>query len=756
MTTTIFQTPQTVGNIVPFTNYAILIVADTDARYTYFEGQTITGVGHVPIDGIFSAYIVPKIAPGVHTVYQDLVRCPTAKGVGIYLYGYGYDETYAWGTPVKCATINSPDTISPIADTSSECFEAYIHLADSGLLPDRTNKQSGLSMIRLESAQNMNYMPDVPALVEGSGADTSGYGMSVIDPSLPAILVVEVYDVAGNETKITSVYKPEIDSIKPAWHNLGVTTTAPPNIGYDTIYNTGQVPFNITELKLRYNNLGFSIFSSTGGPVDMSPIPPGGYRVIMIKFTALTSTRAVDTILCSDGCITAVAALYGSGGAADFIVTDQTWPNELLGNCYFKTVTVENLSENAISIDTAWWSDNVHFKAVTKFPLTVPASPGSAQFVIEYCPDSSSLPMPNRTQGTWFSHAVTNNGSESPRFDSLIGWAVGPSETFTNDTSISIDCQSDDSIITLSFTITAAGTASSVISRVTQSDPTDFPTLFGTLDNGNTWDPTTSPQTLQPGYTAIISAQCTAKGKQNFRLVDTVTAYDGSNKAIGKPLVGIVQANFAAGAVNPAKTVFPPVQFQSPNSAANSQTFTIQNTANSPLDIVAVQLEVGGKYDEAFSITSIETVPANGAVTFPFSLPGSQSLLVTVAFNDSISDDPVQTALVLIGSDNSCTDLSEPLSATISNSGVTEQNAPTLGATIIPSEDGRSLEILIPPGQNEPISFELFNVLGERVLRSAFQTGTRSMDASELLRGVYFYRLSSSNGTQSGKVILGE
>lgn len=102
------------------------------------------------------------------------------------------------------------------------------------------------------------------------------------------------------------------------------------------------------------------------------------------------------------------------------------------------------------------------------------------------------------------------------------------------------------------------------------------------------------------------------------------------------------------------------------------------------------------------------------------------------------------------------TELIDTLVGTIANSGVKEAPAPTLNATVLPAEDGRSLEIILPPAIDEPVGFTLVNVLGERVLRSTLTVGTQTVDASTLPRGVYFYRLTSGDRSQNGKVILGE
>ncbi len=143
--------------------------------------------------------------------------------------------------------------------------------------------------------------------------------------------------------------------------------------------------------------------------------------------------QQIDSIIIGGVChLDTVSAVIGSGGAADFTVISQTWPNALLTEPptrYPSNVQIENLSNDTINIDFAWWSDTIHFKAVTTFPTAVPPSPPSVLFTIAYCPDSNSLSTHNSTQGNWFSPQVLEAGgkTESPRFDSLVGWAIAPS-----------------------------------------------------------------------------------------------------------------------------------------------------------------------------------------------------------------------------------------------------------------------------------------------------------------------------------------
>jgi hypothetical protein len=88
--------------------------------------------------------------------------------------------------------------------------------------------------------------------------------------------------------------------------------------------------------------------------------------------------------------------------------------------------------------------------------------------------------------------------------------------------------------------------------------------------------------------------------------------------------------------------------------------------------------------------------------------------------------------------------------------GVSGENNAASNAIIIPTNDGHSLEIIAPQSESSMLSVALLNVLGENVLRATLSGGTQIIDVSALPRGVYFYRITSGQASQSGKVILGQ
>ncbi len=736
----VFETPLSVGNIVPYDDYAQIICRVDDAKNVLFDHKGILGFGAVCIDDTFEIFNIPHIAPSVHEVTSD-------SGVGVYIYGYGYDETYAWGSTEQCKSFQSPDTAAPLATISTECLESFIHLSDTGALASK------LDMIRLDSVYNMNFETDLN-WVEGSETDTSGYSMTVVNPSKPGILIVSVFDCAGNHTTIRSAYTPIIDSMKPPLQNLGTWLSGPANIRFDTLYNTGQAVFDISELHLLKGNVGFSLFDSIGGPLDLSPLQPGERRLIKITFEAIETIPEFDSIIYGNSCWERSVALIGSGGQANFFVTSQSWPNAVLTQpptCYPKTVTIFNFSTDTLTIDKAFWKDAFHFHAVSTFPITIPPAPASAQFTIEYCPDSNSLMTPDGTEGSWTSPDVLEGLTEVPHFDSLTGSAVAPSETFTQSIDTTFDCVLASETATSAFTITATGTAPSTIARIAQYDSINFFNLTGTLDNGVSWNPVTTAQTLTPGQTALISVNYIVPDSNNVGFGDNFIAIDGFGDTIGGgPLFLTVNVNFNAGTLNPPSQTFVLPGFQVNNPALTTSSVALQNTArNAPLIVDTIALQELNQYNPAFTFS----LPAG--VTFPDTLPVGGTLPLTLDFNDSLFD-VVKQQTQLIFTTNACAQISETLTAIVAGAGVKETIIPSLDATILPTDDGRALQIILPTNISGSVNFLLVNVLGESVLRSTFGVGTENIDASSLPRGVYFYRLTSGQMSQSGKVILGE
>ncbi|HEY3874328.1 MAG TPA: hypothetical protein VGM92_02545, partial [Candidatus Kapabacteria bacterium] len=220
---------------------------------------------------------------------------------------------------------NSPDTVPPHVDTTDNCYTAFVHVTDSGLEPNGIDTESGIDIVTLDSLYNMSLISDIPGFIEGSDVDTTGYGMEVEDITKPGILIVRIFDVAGNETTVTSTYAPFGALMEPKSQNFGDWFLDQPKIAYDTIYNFGVIPFPISGIELKEGNRGFSIHDSAGGPLDLSQIPAGGHRVIEIEFQPSAIGASFDTLVFAGLCTDENVALAGAGVTPNWSLDSATW-----------------------------------------------------------------------------------------------------------------------------------------------------------------------------------------------------------------------------------------------------------------------------------------------------------------------------------------------------------------------------------------------------------------------------------------------
>jgi len=358
-----------------FVNYVNILLPVSHEAATTYDGVPLSAAANPPNvqkkermavpttnwEAIRLTYNASK-GEGTHFVASD-------TGVGVYLYGYGTDDSYSWAGALGTRTVNSLDTVPPLAFADGPCFCAHVRLYDTGPL------QSKLSAFVIDSAFNMTFNPD-PNFIAGGGMDSSYYDMCVIDSSIEAYLAVSVYDVDGNRTTVTSIYKPEFVKFTPNPVNFGTVNVGNTGYEYDTICNTGQNPFHFKAANLLLSNgktsdlLGFSI-DSTGGDGD---IPVGGCRVIKLKFASIFPPTVKDTMTIVDECVKIPCTILGNGGAPDFDIGDYSFDcTPLNANRPSVNYYVTNPSGIPIDIDSVWLDSYVNFGYdKVKYPANQP------------------------------------------------------------------------------------------------------------------------------------------------------------------------------------------------------------------------------------------------------------------------------------------------------------------------------------------------------------------------------------------------
>ncbi len=728
-------------------NYANITVNAHDETHTFFDGHPLNTVPSQCIDGSWEIFTINNISAGPHPITGD------DSGVSVYLYGYGYDESYAQGTAQFVGTFNSPDTVPPAVDTFGTCFERRIHVRDSGMLPNRVDSQSGIAMVRLDSLYNMSFVPN-PDFMEGADADTTGYSVTVIDQTRPGIVIATVFDAAGNSTRVQTQYIPNLVTMIPAFHPVGIQKSGdPPVIAYDTIVNTGTLSFKLTELHLLYGNRGFSLHDSIGGPLDLSPIKPHNYRTIEILFTSVQPTIAIDSIIYGNACEAEEVAIAGSGGANDFLVSDVSWPQEPLpppAGGYIEPVSIWSFSSDTIKIDSIWWGDKSHFRfaidssktppvPMNSFPLVLPPFPAKIPCYIAFYPDS--LPV-IATEAHWSSPSVLNGNVRRWKTDSLIGLSGIPKEIFTGDTIVFDSCGKVGSIERATLWLSAVGNYPSTIKRITQSNTVDFQPLHGTIQNIGGWDPETVSQTIPTGYTAQITLYYIYTTRPPDTIFDTIRAFDGNGNLIdGKPIVvgfNVVDRSLTL----PTIWDFGPVSFPGP---PDSMSWPITNSGNAPVTFYSAQL-TPSPVDSGFTVTTSPTCPCI--------IPPGGSMQVQVIYANTKFESASKTVYVLF-EDNDCGgNFTEPVTVEIAYDAVAQAHIVPFHASVEPN--GSSLEVLLPGIPEYPTTFDLYDVLGRNLYQTKLTTSTSEFEVGMLPDGIYFWRIVSGQHNKTGKIILGE
>ncbi len=660
----VFQTPISIGNQSPYTNYVNIIAKPSDKHVT-LDGVSVIGLHAVYIDGIYTGYRASNVKPGGHIVKSD-------SGCGVYIYGYGWDESYAWTGSFATTTYNSKDTTPPTADTTGQCFTAHVDLKDM----DGDSGNVGIYYMRLDSINNMSYTLD-PTWIDGKARTTTFYDMVVPDLSKPGILIVSGLDAAGNMITVTSTYIPQSAHIGPPLQDFGTGNPTNCIYMYDTIINTGKTPFPFTDLHLVLGDQGFSIDSA-----DRTPLGVGEVRKIKICFVSVKGATVFDTIRFGDPCTTQDVVVTGSGGAPDFRVTGHDWGTLLLTAAvtYPATTTtgipIEAVNTSAtqpIIVNEMWVDDSIHFIptkdanwASATNPVTIDKKDHHAVTFTFKTTDPPDVVGHYETKWYVKSNQLVGPGETGIRYNILKADVIKPTTTFTADQAVTMDCvdtaKGNDTAI-FRFEVAATGNATSIIKQIRHNstanakknatNPNDLFVSNFTVqrDNGSVvLNPDAMSEQLQGGSKLFVTDTFVAPMYTNGVYVDTFWAYeldqtDGSTKLIGIPLTATATVDYRYGAIAPGTITFAPVKYTKIGAVPVCQTFTITDTTGSqPLQVDSVYINTllfgNSAYAKAFTIT---TNPP-----FPASIPPGGVMTVSVCFDPSFSFDSTQAVSLSI------------------------------------------------------------------------------------------------------------
>jgi hypothetical protein len=385
-----------------YTNYVNVFLPVSEESKTSYDSVALNGsnppnviskvkfpIGNAGWEAIQLEY-KKGLGEGAHFIVSD-------TGIGVYVYGQGSYESYAWSGNLGIVTPHSPDTIPPVCIVSGTgCFSQHV------IVTDNQPNASKLSSIVSDSLFNMNLTVD-PSFTPGSGHDSSFYDLHIIDSTIEAYARIFVFDIAGNRTTVASMYqKPSLLQFTRDLVDFGYVPSGQSVSLLDTICNTGSTSihfasanFSLTNGK-KNNAIGFSIEN-----IADQDIPAGGCISFKITLTQAMGTTIFDTLSLLYDCLKISLPLSGNGGQPDFDIGPYTFDcTQLHAGKPSVGYNITNPSVIPIGIDSIWIDDNTNFgfdktNAANKLPITVPAaslsSDGSHEIIITFSPDSAGL-----------------------------------------------------------------------------------------------------------------------------------------------------------------------------------------------------------------------------------------------------------------------------------------------------------------------------------------------------------------------------
>jgi hypothetical protein len=621
----IFQTPSITN---AFQNFVNLMVNNKALNGTTLDGKSINSYPYsssqpVPFSN-YTAFRIGSVQPGTHIVNSD-------SGVGVYIYGYGKEDAYAWSGALGLRTFNDPDTVSPMTTITGDCFNAFVTVTDSQISPP----SSKISEMKLDTIYNMSYTPD-PNYQIGIATESTFYSMNVIDSTKEAYLQIEIHDYAGNKTIVTSTYTPQSATIAPQVLNFGSGTVGVTLCKNFIISNTGNIPFTWQSINLLLGNKGFAI----GSLGDSSAIPVGSSRNILVCFTPNSQSPAYDTLVFSDGCVTIKSVMLGTGGGDDFNAGNEDFGCQLVGTTTIRSdAVISNLSKILITIDTITLDDS-HFALVTPVSSTQPLSilpeqqitvefsfrpdqvkqfPSHAHF---HCPELGKPP-----DGLW-------------KTDILHGCGLVASAEILKDIDTTSLC---GTAVPFSFTVVSTGSAETTIDTIVIAGDSEFklPLLPYTTPNGK---PISMPVILGPGEEFTIGLNFIPPPKSSGTFKSNLLAISARGDTTNI-ITATVNAIYREIKIKKDTVIIP---IQSYGSPPVSDLLEYCNNRDDPVTIDSVT-SIPGIFSKAFNIAGYVVNGMNHIP--PFQLRKGECLDISIQFDPSVYPDSAQSASFALSTD---------------------------------------------------------------------------------------------------------
>ena len=365
-----------------YTNYVNVICKKSAESITTFDGGTLTAAkAHrlISPDPNYSMFVLGPVAEGAHTVASD-------SGVGCYLYGYGFDESYAWGSAMSIFPQSTGDTSAPLMTAGlGECSSITLVARDSGI------GASGVIYLLGDSATNMEIVPASDYLA-GQSAPSRTFSVRAIDSSKSGSIIVSAYDKAGNTVAAALTFQPRLLSLdRQSIVFVGTSQDTTIDVAV-TMTNPGIASFPFTQASLTSalhggTSRGISILS-----MDTSALAPGVSHYVTLRFKGDATKFVTDTLVIGSDCILYHLPLR-TNYIATFFATDVQFNITREQDTDKQLSTLTNTGTADVTIDSVWTGTDFYVDPLyspNKLPITLkPTNSTTMRFL--YVPSTTGL-----------------------------------------------------------------------------------------------------------------------------------------------------------------------------------------------------------------------------------------------------------------------------------------------------------------------------------------------------------------------------
>ena len=372
----------------------------------------------VPVNG--QKYACKQlILPGDNT-YRLRAKTPFAA----YAYGFSNYDSYGMPTSVALGNLEVKDTVKPRPTFTVKC-DGSVEDGSVTDYPDDDASRSNLGLIYmdLDSSTNYEFNYDTKHELIVGTTRTTDWNLKVIDPSKDARAFLVFIDRAGNDSIVVVEYKAFNLTMEPSdYLNYGVMKHDSIQTLNIKMTNTGPTPLNVTQLKLKSGNVGFTIDKSVTLPFVLAP---GDSKTVPITFTNIPDGLYEDQIGVGNECIFFYKTkLTAEIASPEIMVDDHDYGTRGKGT---RTIWSQMRVQNVGRVDLIVTGDN-HASAITgahfepigwapQYPIKI--APGqSIVFQVDFAPTAERSYLDTIT--------FSSDAKKSDSISILKGVAVAP------------------------------------------------------------------------------------------------------------------------------------------------------------------------------------------------------------------------------------------------------------------------------------------------------------------------------------------